>query len=86
MKSSDKIYKLQQPNTNMSKGAIVVGVAIIILGIWISLEVIADTEAPIFILIYPIIMIGLGIAMIILNKEEDKVEQRKDIKTKKPKK
>jgi hypothetical protein len=62
----------------MSKGAIVIGVALIILGIWISLEVIADTSAPLFILIYPAIMIAIGIAMIILNKEEDKVEQRKD--------
>ena len=66
----------------MSKGVIVTGVAIIILGIWIALEVAADNEAPLFILIYPAIMIIVGIAMIILNKEEDKVEQRKDIKTK----
>ena len=66
----------------MSNGVIVTGVAIIILGIWITLEILAD-KAPIFILIYPIIIIGLGIAMIILNKEEDKVEQRKDLKPKK---
>ena len=69
----------------MSKGAIVIGVAIIILGIWIVLEVIAD-DAPLFILIYPTIMVALGIAMIVLNKEEDKIEQRKDIKTNPPKK
>lgn len=66
----------------MSKGAIVVGIALIILGIWIVAEIVADAEAPLFILIYPAIMIIVGIAMIILNKEEDKVEQRKDIKTK----
>ena len=70
----------------MSKGVIVTGVAIIILGIWIALEVAADNEAPLFILIYPAIMIIVGLAMIILNKEEDKIEQRKDIKTNKPKK
>jgi hypothetical protein len=70
----------------MSNGAIVVGVALIILGIWIGLEIIASNEAPLLTLVYPIITIGLGIAMIILHNEENKIEQRKDIKTKKSKK
>jgi len=70
----------------MSKGAAIVGVAIIILGIWISLEILADNKAPLLTLITPAIIIAVGIAMIILRKEEDKIEQRKDIKTKQSKK
>jgi len=70
----------------MSKSAIVVGVALIIFGIWIGLEILASQDAPLLTLITPIIIMALGIAMIILNKEESKVEQRKDIKTKTPKK
>ncbi|MFA5061207.1 MAG: hypothetical protein WC494_02740 [Candidatus Pacearchaeota archaeon] len=31
---------------------------------------------------FPIILIILGITLIIFNREEDKIEQRKDIKTK----
>ena len=69
----------------MSNGAIVTGVAIIIFGIWITTKVLADTSAPLFVLIYPAIIIIIGITLIILNKEEEKVEQRKDIKTKQSK-
>ena len=64
----------------MARGAIVAGTALIILGIWIAIEIFASQETPLLILIYPAIMIGLGIAMIILRKEEDKVEQRRDKK------
>jgi phosphate/sulfate permease len=70
----------------MSKSAIAIGIILTILGLWISLKIITSDEAPLLVLIYPAIMIGLGIAMIILNKEESKIEQRKDINTKKPKK
>ena len=62
----------------MSKGAIIIGVVLLALGTWISLEVLTGEKAPIFLIIYPAIMIGIGIALIALNKEEDKVEQRKD--------
>ena len=70
----------------MTKEITITGVAITIIGIWLSLEVIASKETPTFVLIYTLIITALGIAMIILNKEEDKIEQRKDIKTKQSKK
>jgi len=69
----------------MTKEITVTGVAITIIGIWLSLEVLASNEAPLLILIWTLIITAVGIAMIIFNKEEDKIEQRKDIKTKKPK-
>ncbi len=67
----------------MTKEIIVIGTAITVLGIWLSLEVIASNETPLFVLIYTLIITALGIAMIILNKEEGKIEQRKDLKPKK---
>ena len=66
----------------MSKSAIAVGIILTLLGLWISLKIITSDETPLLVIIYPAIMIALGIAMIILNKEESKVEQRKDINTK----
>jgi len=69
----------------MGKGAILIGIGLIIFGIWLSSEVFLE-EAPIWVLIYPLISIGIGIAMIILYKEEDKIEERKDLKHSKSKK
>jgi len=65
----------------MGKGAIFIGMAFIIFGIWLTYIVLTGS-APIWVLIYPLISIGIGIALIILYDQENKIEQRKDIKTK----
>jgi len=67
----------------MAKENIIIGTAIIILGVWLSLKVITSEDAPLFLLIYTLIITALGITIIVLNKEENRIEQRKDIKTKK---
>ena len=64
----------------MAKEGIVIGVALTIIGIWLSLEVVASKNTPIFVLIYTLIITALGIGMIALNKEEDKIEKRRDKK------
>ena len=66
----------------MAKGAIWVGMVFIIFGIWL----IIFSNFNIIALIYGIIAIILGIALVVLWKEEDKIEERKDINKKKPKK
>ena len=62
----------------MTKESIFLGVAGIVLGI----SILAKTSAIIPALIPTII----GIGLILFYKEEDKIEERKDIKIKKPKK
>ena len=66
----------------MGKSAILVGIFLILFGIWLGFKILSS-NAPLWILTYSLISIGLGIALIILYKSEDKIEQRKDIKTKK---
>jgi len=68
----------------MGKGAIWIGIASIIFGIWLFFKIIYS-NVPYLILIYPIAAIGIGIALIVLYKEEDKIEERKDLKSKKSK-
>ena len=63
----------------MGKGAIWIGIAFILFGIWLISKILSSTE-PIWLLIYPLFSIGIGIALIIFYKEEGKIEQRKDIK------
>ncbi len=63
----------------MGKGSIWTGALFILIGICIFFEIIYS-EAPFLILIYPLVLIGLGIGLVVLNKEENKIEQRKDLK------
>ncbi|MFH0711813.1 MAG: hypothetical protein V1889_01775 [archaeon] len=67
----------------MVKSATITGIAIIIFGVWISLEILASKDAPLWVQIYPTIIIIVGITLIALRKKENEIEQRKDIKTKK---
>ena len=69
----------------MGKGAIWIGAALILFGIWLLFKLLSS-NVPILILIYPIASIGIGIALIMLYKEEDKIEERKDLKPKKSRK
>ncbi len=66
----------------MAKGAIILGVIIILGGIFLPIITKANTIS----LIYSPILIILGLALAIFWKEETKIEQRKDIKIKKPEK
>jgi len=61
----------------MTKSAIIAGIGSIVLGGWIFFKIFVS-EAPIWVYIYPLIIIGIGIAMILLRKKEDKIEKRKD--------
>ena len=70
----------------MGKGAIAIGIACIIAGIYWAYLVISSAETPNWLLIHLSVLIGVGVGLIIFNKEEAKVEQRKDIKEKKSKK
>ena len=64
----------------MGKGAIALGIALIIFGLALFIFI------PIVGLIYGSISIIIGIALMIFWKEEDIVEQRKDLKPKKTRK
>jgi len=66
----------------MGKSAIFIGIALILLGIFGVFKILSSNTS-IFILIYPLLSIGIGIALIIFYKEEDKIEERKDLKKKK---
>jgi membrane protease YdiL (CAAX protease family) len=59
----------------MGKEATILGVVAIIVAIFLYLK----TKS----ISFPIILGILGVTLIIFNKEEDRIEQRKDIKTKK---
>ena len=65
----------------MGKGAIAIGIICILAGILGAYEVLIS-EASNWILIHLFILIGIGIALIVFYKQEDKIEQRKDIKSK----
>jgi len=66
----------------MTKGAIWIGIGCILAGVFWAYKVIISKEAPNFLLIHLSVLIGVGIALIVFNKEEEKVEQRKDMKKK----
>ncbi len=68
----------------MGKGAIWMGIAFILFGLWLAYEIILD-ETSLWILLYPLLSIGIGIGLIVLYKEEDIIEKRKDLKEKKTK-
>ena len=55
----------------MGIGAILIGIGFILFGIFL-VSLIITAGAPVFVLIYALIAIGIGIALIVLNKEEDK--------------
>ena len=63
----------------MEKEPILIGIVLILLGVFLLII----TKFHSVGIIYGVIIIALGIALIILNKEEKKIEQRKDINTKK---
>jgi branched-subunit amino acid permease len=69
----------------MGKGAIFIGILLVLVSIWGAFKVLT-TNTPILVLIYPLVGIGIGIALIVLYKEESKIEQRKDLKSKKSRK
>ena len=64
----------------MAKGAILIGIICILAGLYWAYNVVTNPEYPIFLLIHLSILIGIGITLIVFNKEEQKIEQRKDIK------
>ena len=66
----------------MGKETITMGIILILFGI--SLLII--TKLNIVGVIYGTIILAIGLALIFFNKEEDKIEQRKDINTTKHKK
>jgi xanthine/uracil/vitamin C permease (AzgA family) len=61
----------------MGKGAIFVGIIIILLSL-ILMAAILTSDVPYGVLIYPLVGIGIGIALIVFWKEEDIIEERKD--------
>ncbi len=69
----------------MGKGAIVIGALLILVSAFGFFKILA-AEISLFVLIYPLVGVVVGIAMIILYKEEDKIEERKDLKSLKSKK
>ncbi len=70
----------------MGKGAIFIGIACILVGAYWAYNVIINPEFPMFLLIHLFVLIGVGIGLIVFFKEEDKIEERKDLKSKKSKK
>ena len=69
----------------MAKGAILTGLLTIVFGLGIFSLVLKEPNAQIWVFVYPIIIIIIGISIIIFRKEESKIEQRKDLKPKKSK-
>ena len=66
----------------MGKETITMGIILILFGIFLLII----TKFNIIGVIYGAIIFAIGLALIFFNKEENKIEQRKDIKTKKSKK
>jgi len=64
----------------MGKGAIALGIVSILFGVYLLFSGVAMKT----ILVPALLCIGLGIALIICWKEEDIIEQRKDLKPEKP--
>ena len=69
----------------MGKGAIIIGAACILAGLYWAYEVISTPETPNWLLIHLSVLIGVGIALIVFFRAEDKIEERKDINKKKSK-
>jgi hypothetical protein len=69
----------------MGKGAIAIGIACILAGVYWAYKVISMPETPNWLLIHLSVLISVGIGLIIFNKAESKIEQRKDINNKKNK-
>ena len=69
----------------MAKGAILIGAGLVLFGIWLLFQILSS-DTHLLLLLYPLFSIGIGIALIVLNKEEGKIEERKDLKSKKSKK
>ena len=67
----------------MSKGAIAIGIACILAGFWWSYKVVSTPETPNWLLIHLSVLILVGVLLIGFSKEEQKIEQRKDINKKK---
>ena len=65
----------------MGKGAIAIGIIFILAGIYWIYRVISNSEIPNWLLIHLAVLIGVGIGLIIFNKAENIIEQRKDIKS-----
>jgi len=61
----------------MGKNQIIFGIGIIIVCLIISILILSN-PVPLFVVFYPIIGIIIGIALIIFNNAEEKIEQRKD--------
>ena len=53
------------------------GVVLALFGVWLAFNI---TNEPLWVYIYPVGIILMGIALIIYWRSEDIVEQRKDIK------
>ena len=70
----------------MGKGAITIGIIFVLAGLWWAYQVLTSTEVPNWLLIHLSILIAVGIGLIVLNKAEEKIEERKDLKPKKSKK
>ena len=70
----------------MGKGAIVIGIICILAGVYWAYKVIASPDVPNWLLIHLSVLIIVGIGLIVLNKEENKIEERKDLKSEKTKK
>jgi hypothetical protein len=70
----------------MGKGAITIGILFLLLGFIVSIIIIVS-EAPLWFLLHPgvLFLFIVGIGLVIFNKEENKIEQRKDINKKKDK-
>jgi len=68
----------------MGKGAIWIGMIFIVFGIGLFFKIIT-TDTPFLVLIYPIAIIIIGIALTIFHKQEEIIEQRKDLKSNKSK-
>ena len=66
----------------MGKGAIAIGVICILAGLYWSYNVITNPEFPMFLLIHLSVLIGVGVGLIVFFREEDKIEERKDLKKK----
>ena len=67
----------------MGKGAILIGIACVLAGVYWAYKVISSPEVPNWLLIHLSVLIIVGMGLIALNKEEGKIEQRKDLKKKK---
>ena len=61
----------------MGKGAIWIGMVFIVFGIWLGSKMLSSDESM-WILIYPLFSIAIGIALIVFYKAEGTIEQRKD--------